>query len=154
MKITENESEEIKEYHFHVYWFINDTRTEQLALNLRAAILAQNEKQYFTAIPLDRVNSEPVGPHPIASYEVWVPQEYFARFYSWILLNRPRELSILLHPLTREEVRDHTERAVFLGDWRLPLKTAALSDLLPKVPAQYPHLNLGYSAPKSQPDMA
>jgi DOPA 4,5-dioxygenase len=140
----EKDVTEIKEFHFHVYWFINDKETKEQAEGMRSEILRLNKEKYFVAIPLDTVNYEPRGPHPIASFEVWVPQEYFAKAYSWFLLNRPLNISVLLHPLTRHELLDHTERAVFLGS-SIPLKLSALNTVLPKVPAQYPELELGYS---------
>ena len=46
------------------------------------------------------MNMRPIGPHPIGSYEVWAPKEYFAHAMSFFMLNRD-ELSILVHPLTR-----------------------------------------------------
>jgi DOPA 4,5-dioxygenase len=142
--IPADEVREIKEFHFHVYWFINDQQTKRQAEDLRNEIIRLNRSKYFVAIPLDTVNYEPRGPHPIGSYEVWVPQEYFAKVYSWFLLHRPSNISVLLHPLTRHELLDHTERAVFLGS-SIPLKLDALSSQLDKVPAQYPELGLGYS---------
>ncbi|KAL2917635.1 hypothetical protein HK105_202922 [Polyrhizophydium stewartii] len=142
--------DEIKEYHFHVYWFLNDPKTEALAMALRQRILELNDQGYFVAVPLATVNRVPRGPHPIGSYEVWVPFEHFARAYSFFTLNRPDPLIILLHPLTRHEVIDHTTRAVYLGGpAALPLKVDELTDTLSATPAQYPHLGLGYSAPKT-----
>ncbi|KAI8927240.1 DOPA-like domain-containing protein [Entophlyctis helioformis] len=151
--------EEIKEWHLHVYWHIQPSyhgsssvsATEQLAIDFRNRILALNESGYFVAVPLKTVNREPRGPHPIGSYEVWVPAEHFARVYGWFVLNRPKELKVLLHPLTRHELLDHTERAVYLGGpAALPLKLDELGDVLDHVPLQYPELGLGYSAPPRQ----
>jgi len=45
---------------------------------------------------------------------------------SWFMLNHGN-LSILLHPLTRFEVLDHTERSMFLGP-RYPLDISVLSE--------------------------
>lgn len=42
----------------------------------------------FVAVPLFRVNMEARGPHPIGSYEVWVPSETFGAVYGWLCLNR------------------------------------------------------------------
>jgi DOPA 4,5-dioxygenase len=136
---------EIKEFHFHVYWFLHDQHTKDQAESLRSEIIRLTNQKYFVAIPLDTVNYEPRGPHPIGSYEVWVPQEHFAKVYSWFLLHRPSNISVLLHPLTKHEMLDHTERAVFLGS-SIPLKLNALQTILPQLPAQYPELGLGYSA--------
>ncbi|KAH6566348.1 hypothetical protein BASA50_001501 [Batrachochytrium salamandrivorans] len=148
-EIAAGEIAEIKEFHFHVYWFIKDKKTEAIALALRDRILALNASGYFVAKPLESINHYPMGPHPIASYEVWVPAEHFARAYSWFTLNRPAELTILLHPLTRLERKDHSYRAVFLGGPpAIPIKLDFLSELAEKLPLQYPELGLGYSAPE------
>lgn len=53
-------------------------------------------------------------------------------------------LVFLIHPLTRLEIRDHTERAAWMGG-PLPLNLAVLSHDLGTAPAQYPELGLGYS---------
>ncbi|KAL0487530.1 hypothetical protein AKO1_008647 [Acrasis kona] len=134
----------ILEYHFHVYFRQNNRVNTEQAIALREKILrlsaTSSPKVY--AIPY-HVNYKPIGPHLVGSYEVWVPYESFADFYQWIILNRGN-LSILIHPLTRLEVKDHTERATWLGE-EFPLDVSVLSELLPQVPAQYPELKLGYS---------
>lgn len=79
------------------------------------------------------------------SYEVWCPKEYFSRVYSWFILHRGIH-SVLIHPLTKEQLLDHSERAVWMGA-PVPLDTKKLRPVLNKVPAQYPELKLGYNAP-------
>ncbi|KAI8898370.1 DOPA-like domain-containing protein [Globomyces pollinis-pini] len=137
MEPTKAPQEMIKEYHFHTYWFLNDPVTESIAVDLFNQISLSNFGK-----PL-RVNRSPVGPHPIGSFETWVPIEYFGEAYSFFTLNR-KGLSVLLHPLTREEVKDHTERAMWMGA-PMPLKVDQLTPLLDHVPAQYPELGLGNS---------
>ncbi|KAJ3271556.1 hypothetical protein HDV01_006518 [Terramyces sp. JEL0728] len=127
----------IKEFHFHTYWFLHDKKTQEKAQELFSKV----QKASFGK-PL-RLNYEPVGPHPIGSFETWVPIEYFAQAYSFFTLNRG-DLSVLLHPLTREQQRDHTERAVWLGK-PIPLKVDELPELSDAEPKQYPELGLGYS---------
>ena len=83
---------------------------------------------------------------PTTSYEVWVPRESFAAAFSWFTLHRGN-LSVLVHPLTRHELLDHTERAVWMGD-SVPLDLSQLSPLLDHVPLQYLELGLGYSLKK------
>jgi len=97
----------------------------------------------FVAVPLHRVNYAPIGPHLIGSYEVWVPIESFAAVFGWFMLNRD-DLSILVHPLTRHDVRDHTERAMWMGE-KLPLDTSKLPVERAEVALQYPELGIGYS---------
>jgi len=50
------------------------------------------------------VNLEPMGPHPVGSFEIWCPSESFASVFSYLCMNHG-ELSILIHPLTKEQVR-------------------------------------------------
>ncbi|TPX68203.1 hypothetical protein SpCBS45565_g03289 [Spizellomyces sp. 'palustris'] len=141
------EAEEIKEFHFHIYWITSDRNAHDKAMALRKRILELVDAGFFKVVPLSTVNEIPRGPHPVGSYEVWVPFEYFARFYSWVSLHRTPDVSILIHPLTKEEIKDHTFRATFMGP-SMPLNLNALSEKLDHVPLQYPELGLGYSARK------
>jgi len=43
----------------------------------------------------------------ILGYRTWVPKEYFAQAMSFFMRERGA-LTILLHPLTRHEVEDHS----------------------------------------------
>lgn len=64
----------------------------------------------------------PVGPHPIAMFEVniFTPAQ-FGAFVPWLVINRG-PLSALIHPNTveGEDERNHTQRATWLGE-RIPL---------------------------------
>ncbi|KAJ1680123.1 hypothetical protein EV182_000630 [Spiromyces aspiralis] len=114
-------------------------------MRLRKRILELVNMGFFKVVPLSRVNYGPIGPHPMGSYEVWCPREHFPRAFSFFTLYRSG-LTVLVHPLTREEVVDHSTRAVWMGT-PAPVDLTALSKQLPKVPAQYPELGLGYSIP-------
>lgn len=69
-----------------------------------------------------RFFDRPVGPHPVAMFEVniFTPAQ-FGAFIPWLVINRG-PLSALVHPNTieSEEKRNHTQRATWLGD-RIPL---------------------------------
>ena len=60
------------------------------------------------------VHYGPIGPHPVGSFEVWVPQEYLPHMLSFMMYNRG-DLSILVHPLGKTEIQDHTTDAMWLG---------------------------------------
>ena len=66
------------------------------------------------------MHAGPVGPHPVAMFEVnlFTPRE-FGAFIPWLVINRG-PLSALVHPNTDDEVRDHTQRATWMGE-RIPL---------------------------------
>jgi DOPA 4,5-dioxygenase len=129
----------VKEYHFHVYWSSDDLVSKADAFKLLKGL----EEQHLGI--LGHINEAPIGPHILCSCEVWCPIEWFAKTYSYVTLNRPNNISVLLHPLTKSELTDHTDRAVWFGP-QLPLKLTVLSEHLDNIPLQYPELKLGYSA--------
>jgi len=168
MSITQQwdiEDYPIKEYHFHVYFFQSSPSSVTKAESLRNKILSLSpsnsistppssspstssslsspSSSHLVAVPLHRVNYAPIGPHLIGSYEVWVPIESFAEIFGFFTLNR-NDLSVLVHPLTRHEVRDHNERAVWMGE-KVPLDLSKLKEEREDIPLQYPELGLGYS---------
>ncbi|RIA98352.1 DOPA-like domain-containing protein [Glomus cerebriforme] len=144
--LSEEEAEEIKEFHFHVYFFQDNEQNRASALALREKIFELIKKGFFHPVPLDTYNDAPRGPHSIGSYEVWCPKEHFSRVYSWFSLHHGVH-SVLIHPLTNNEVLDHSDRAAWLGK-PVPLDLSKLSKNLGHIPLQYPELGLGYSAPQ------
>ncbi|KAJ3012360.1 hypothetical protein HKX48_006324 [Thoreauomyces humboldtii] len=143
---TDVPTEGIKEWHMHLYWFQTNDQQKQEALAIRQAILDMAKKDpSFIAVPLATTNHQPRGPHPCGSFETWVPIESFAKVHAWFTMNRG-ELSVLIHPLTREEILDHTVRATWMGP-SFPVDISTLNHKLDKTPAQYPELRKGYSAP-------
>jgi aromatic ring-cleaving dioxygenase len=78
-----------------------------------------------------RVWDKPIGPHPIAMFEVnlFTPAQ-FGAFIPWLVINRG-PLSALLHPNTGDDIRDHTQRATWLGQ-PFPLQVGLLRRLLEK----------------------
>ncbi|KAI9226117.1 MAG: DOPA-like domain-containing protein [Piptocephalis tieghemiana] len=135
--------QEIKEFHFHIYYFQDNPESRESAMALREKVLDLTADGYFHAVPLATHNDRPRGPHPVGSFEVWCPKEGFSRAFGFFLQNRGSH-SVLVHPLTREEAKDHTERASWMGP-PFPLDITQLSPLLDRLPAQYPELGLGYS---------
>ncbi|KAH7890094.1 DOPA-like domain-containing protein [Phlebopus sp. FC_14] len=138
---------EIKEWHFHIYFHQRNADEHHAALELRDAVLRLRRDGAFVAVPLFRVNTDPIGPHPVGSYEIWVPSTSFSSVFSYLCQNRGN-LSILVHPLTREQVSFHHEiRCAWLGP-SFPLDLSTLPIKSEEIPLQYPSLKLGYSAPK------
>ncbi|KAI0818651.1 DOPA-like domain-containing protein [Irpex lacteus] len=135
---------EIKEWHFHIYFHQRNADEHQAALDLRDAVLRLRRDGAFVAVPLFRVNTDPIGPHPVGSYEIWCPSESFASVFSYLSLNRGN-LSILVHPLTREQRADHEIRNAWIGP-SFPLDLSTLPLRSDEIPLQYPSLKLGYSS--------
>ena len=155
------QDEDIKEFHFHVYFFQNNPHSVADSERLRKSIVEKVSNGEFIAVcdgvnsdnlpgfnsteKVPPVNMEPRGPHPAGSYEVWVPQEYLGKVMSHIMLNRG-ENSVMLHSLTKHCIEDHTGRLMWMG---VPFnidRTVLLFDDPDCDPPQYPELGLGYSA--------
>ena len=150
---------DIKEFHFHTYWFQNRPESYNAALRIQSELLeAIKNKRFVAVLPgvtqdilpginvenIPKVNLEPIGPHPCGSFETWVPKEYFCDVVSFFIQRRG-ELTILVHPLTRYEVEDHFARNMWIGP-PMRLDMTGLENDTIETPKQYPELKLGYSA--------
>jgi DOPA 4,5-dioxygenase len=98
-------SSKIKNFHAHIYY---DSDTRETAARVRDALAAQFE------VELGRWRDEPVGPHPQAMYQVKFAPEEFGEIVPWLMLHH-EDLDVLIHPSTDDDVRDHTDRALWLG---------------------------------------
>jgi len=105
----------IKGYHAHVYYA---PETRAIAERVRTAIGDRFQAR------LGSWHDEPVGPHPVAMYQVAFAGEQFSGLVSWLMLNR-EGLDVLVHPLTDDSVTDHTRFAAWLGT-PLPLRLDVL----------------------------
>ena len=102
--------EDIKSYHVHVYY--DDAKRAE------AAALREAMEQSFD-VTLGRWRDEPVGPHPEPMYQVSFEQSEFDKLVPWLMLNHG-SLDVLIHPNTGEDVPDHRDLALWLGN-KLPL---------------------------------
>jgi aromatic ring-cleaving dioxygenase len=122
--VSENETtvmsdpSSIAEYHAHVYYDPQATRDR--AEQLRARVAAE-----FPRAKLGRWHDEPVGPHTQSMYQIAFPASELASVLPWLMLNR-NGLSILLHPETGDDYRDHSTHAAWLGS-ALPLRLDVFS---------------------------
>jgi aromatic ring-cleaving dioxygenase len=106
----------IEGYHAHLYYA---PETRPVAERLRQAI-----GERFPQVRIGSWHDEPVGPHPVAMYQVAFAVEEFARLVPWLMLHR-EDLNVLVHPLTNDSVADHTRFALWLGS-PLPLRVEML----------------------------
>ncbi len=106
MSIREIDS--ISGYHAHVYY---DADTKVLAATLREAI----DAAFGDRVVLGSWHDEPVGPHPIGSYQVAFEPDAFADLVPWLALNRDG-LTVFLHPETGDVIPDHVDHPLWLGE--------------------------------------
>jgi aromatic ring-cleaving dioxygenase len=86
----------------HVIQVYFDQGEDHLASAVRDRVLALVERGQLVArcLPL---NHGPRGPHPVGSFETWVPIEHFATAFAFFVQFRGN-LDVLVHALTRREV--------------------------------------------------
>ncbi|MBF2004191.1 DOPA 4,5-dioxygenase family protein [Chlorogloeopsis fritschii PCC 9212] len=97
---------EITGFHAHIYF---DTATREAAARIREGLGANFDVQ------LGRWHEQPIGPHPKAMYQVAFSPEQFGKVIPWLMLHR-EGLDILVHPTTGDDVADHTDHSLWLGE--------------------------------------
>ena len=109
-------------FDIHIYYNTFDDEETKFARALRERI-----RREFPELRIYKFWDRPVGPHVLPMFEVNVfSPSQFGAFVGWLAINRG-PLSALIHPNTSdgEEERNHTQRAIWMGE-RLPLRTKAL----------------------------
>jgi DOPA 4,5-dioxygenase len=96
----------IESYHAHVYFDGPEARE-------RAAALREQIAARF-AVQMGRWHEQPVGPHPMAMYQVAFERALFPTLVPWLMLNR-QGLAIVVHPNTDRPRDDHLKHALWLG---------------------------------------
>src|ERR1700735_4097176 len=86
---------------------------------------AHGRLRNFPLATLGRWHDELVGPHTQSMYQIAFPASELASFLPWLMLSRDG-LSVLLHPETGDDYRDHSAHAAWLGAV-LPLRLDVFS---------------------------
>lgn len=102
--------------HFHAHVYFKNADERALAMTLRDEITALFD------VVMGRVHDRQVGPHTASMYQVAFAPAIFDQLMPWLMLNNDG-LSILVHPGTGDDLRDHTLAAAWIGP-QLPINTS------------------------------
>ncbi|KAK3058353.1 hypothetical protein LTR09_001431 [Extremus antarcticus] len=110
-------------FDIHIYYLQTDAYETKFATELHERI-----RREFPELRIYKLWDKPIGPHPMAMFEVNVfDPTQFGAFIAWLVVNRG-PLSALIHPNTDDEIRDHTQRATWMGT-ALPLNVRMLREM-------------------------
>jgi len=107
-------------YHAHVYYDIGDRgAAERLHRELTTA---NDAGGLANVLFVGELRDKPVGPHPKPQFEI----HFRADALTYVLLRiRGTGLTALVHPLTDDDLADHTSLALWIGE-PLPLDETVL----------------------------
>lgn len=97
-------------YHIHVY-FDEDARARATALREDIARLADRDGE-LPILFVGALAPGPVGPHPLPQFEVHLPLRSVQRV---LMLVERTGLRALVHPLTENDLDDHTAHATWIN---------------------------------------
>jgi DOPA 4,5-dioxygenase len=113
-----NADENIEEYHAHIY-FLPSTRKSAVLLYESLQQIGQGK------IHLNSIADGPRGPHVHCMFGVDIPKAMIEPILGFLMLNHGPH-SVLIHPVTKNELLDHTHHALWLGQQQ-PLDLAVLA---------------------------
>ena len=105
MKETKRPANLHKAYHAHIYF--NDSTKED------AKQLCDDIGKQFN-FKVGRFHEKPIGPHPNGSCQVLFGHKDFEKIIPWLEKNR-KQLTVFVHGLTGDDLKDHTDYAYWLG---------------------------------------
>ena len=108
----------ISGWHAHIYYDHGDPGGAGRARAVRDALVERFDAE------AGMWREVPGGPHTSAGFQASFTVARFDAVVPWLMLNRDG-LAILIHPLSGDEVADHGDYAVWIGDI-LPVNFDAL----------------------------
>lgn len=107
-------------YHAHIYYdAATRPRAEDARRGLREAMVSGGRPRLCF---VGSMRDAPAGPHPLPQFEIHFTRDALAEVRAFIA---ERGLRALIHPLTDDDLADHTTLAEWMGE-PLALDTATL----------------------------
>ena len=110
----------VEGYHAHIYFPSADPAAG-------AAYQQRMRERFGELVAVGRFHAQAVGPHPIAMFQVAFPAGHLEELVQWLTGQREGR-SILIHPITGNDLADHRDHALWLGP-QLALTLAFLEKL-------------------------
>lgn len=107
-------------YHAHIYFPSADTAAG-------GAYQDCVRERFGDLVKVGRFHDHAVGPHPMAMFQVAFPAGHLEEVFGWLVAHREGR-SILIHPITGNDLEDHRDHALWLGR-QLPLNLEFLEKL-------------------------
>lgn len=107
-------------YHAHIYY---EKSSRLSAGQLREEIF----RNFAGRVRVHNLIDEPIGPHPLPMFEVDIPSTQLADVKMWLDQHHGSH-SILIHPLTGDDLADHRDHPQWIGP-ALPLDLDFLKNL-------------------------
>ena len=104
--------------HFHAHVYYDSSNFD------KAKRLVETAYKQLTEVTIGKMHEKPVGPHPVWSCQLLFDRGQLTNMLIWLLKNRD-DLTIFIHPVTDNELLDHTDYAIWLGE-RYELNLEAL----------------------------
>jgi len=98
-----------REFDAHVY-YTADTRAKAVQLR-EEAVREFHGRPVFVGHLIDRL----VGPHPLPMFEIDFAKADLGEILPWLMHHRAG-LSVLVHEVTGDDPKDHTQGAAWLGE--------------------------------------
>ena len=107
-------------YHAHIYF---EPRSRAAADRLRQRLAdSMGIGQFASVVFVGELRDQPVGPHPQAQFEIHFREDALPQVME---LLKATGLNALVHPLTDDDLADHTSLGQWLGE-PLPLDLSVL----------------------------
>ena len=97
-------------YHAHIY-YLPATRAAAEALNRRLRVMKES-REIAELLYVGQLRDGKVGPHPIPQFEIHFTPDALPRI---VPLIEASGLTALVHPLTDDDLADHTSLAQWIG---------------------------------------
>ena len=108
-------------YHAHIYYYDSQDRVTAERLHQELSN-AQGVSDFVSVLFVGEMRDKKVGPHPKPQFEVHLHEETLLKVLTLI---KASGLTALVHPLTDDDLADHTSLALWIGE-PLPLDHSVL----------------------------